>query len=55
MLVTSNRSVAEWGGVFGDAVVATMYSAPTMARLRAAKTQYDPANLFSGNLNITPA
>ncbi len=22
MLVTSNRSVAEWGGVFGDAVVA---------------------------------
>ena len=23
MLVTSNRSVAEWGGVFGDAVVAT--------------------------------
>lgn len=23
MLVTSNRSVAEWGAVFGDAVVAT--------------------------------
>jgi DNA replication protein DnaC len=23
MLVTSNRSVAEWGGVFSDAVVAT--------------------------------
>jgi DNA replication protein DnaC len=23
MLVTSNRSVSEWGGVFGDAVVAT--------------------------------
>ena len=23
MLVTSNRSVGEWGGVFGDAVVAT--------------------------------
>jgi DNA replication protein DnaC len=23
LLVTSNRSVAEWGGVFGDAVVAT--------------------------------
>jgi FAD/FMN-containing dehydrogenase len=39
----------------GDAVVATMYSAPTMARLRAVKRQYDPANLFSGNLNITPA
>jgi len=39
----------------GDAVVATMYSAPTMARLRAVKSQYDPTNLFSGNLNITPA
>jgi len=39
----------------GDAVVATMYSAPTMARLRAVKKQYDPTNLFSGNLNITPA
>lgn len=23
MLVTSNRSVGEWGGVFGDPVVAT--------------------------------
>ena len=39
----------------GDAVVAAMYSPATMARLRAVKKQYDPTNLFSGNLNITPA
>jgi DNA replication protein DnaC len=23
MLITSNRAISEWGGVFGDAVVAT--------------------------------
>jgi len=39
----------------GDVVVSGMYSAPTMARLRAVKKQYDPANVFSANLNITPA
>ena len=39
----------------GDAVVSGMYSAATMARLRAAKKQYDPSNLFSANLNIAPA
>ena len=39
----------------GDAVVATMYPPATMARLRAVKKEYDPANLFSGNLNVVPA
>ncbi|MEO6117274.1 MAG: FAD-binding protein [Pseudolysinimonas sp.] len=39
----------------GDAVVATMYPSATLARLRAVKKQYDPANLFSGNLNVAPA
>ena len=39
----------------GDAVVATMYPAATMTRLRAAKEQYDPTNLFSSNLNVVPA
>ena len=39
----------------GDDVVATMYSPATMARLRAVKKQYDPTNLFSGNLNVQPA
>jgi FAD/FMN-containing dehydrogenase len=39
----------------GDAVVSTMYSPATMARLRAVKTQYDPQNLFSANLNVVPA
>lgn len=39
----------------GDAVVSSMYSTATMARLRAVKKQYDPANLFSANLNIAPA
>lgn len=38
----------------GDDVVATMYSAPTLSRLRAVKKQYDPTNLFSGNLNVRP-
>lgn len=28
MLITSNRSVAEWGSVFGDAVVATAILGP---------------------------
>jgi hypothetical protein len=32
MLVTSNRSVAEWGGVFGDAVVATARPGPPKAK-----------------------
>jgi FAD/FMN-containing dehydrogenase len=39
----------------GDAVVATMYPSATMARLRAVKKEYDPGNLFSGNLTVTPA
>jgi len=39
----------------GDAVVAAMYSPSTMTRLREVKRQYDPANLFSANLNIAPA
>jgi hypothetical protein len=39
----------------GDAVVATMYPPATMARLRAVKKEYDPDNLFSGNLNVVPA
>ena len=39
----------------GDAVVATMYPPATMARLRAVKKQYDPGNVFSGNLNVVPA
>ena len=39
----------------GDAVVATMYPPATMTRLRAVKKEYDPANLFSGNLNVVPA
>ena len=39
----------------GDAVVTTMYPPATLTRLRAVKKEYDPANLFSGNLNVAPA
>lgn len=38
----------------GPEVVAAMYPAPTLARLRAAKALYDPQNRFADNENITP-
>ena len=39
----------------GPDVVATMYPNATLERLRAVKSRYDPNNLFSNNLNVTPA
>ena len=38
----------------GPHVVAAMYPPATLARLRAAKTVYDPQNRFADNENITP-
>jgi FAD/FMN-containing dehydrogenase len=38
----------------GVDVVAAMYPPATLARLRAAKTVYDPLNRFADNENITP-
>ena len=39
----------------GPAVIAAIYPAATLTRLRAAKRQYDPENRFADNHNITPA
>jgi len=38
----------------GDAITAQMYPPATLARLRAAKRTYDPANLLRQNHNIVP-
>lgn len=38
----------------GPEVIAAMYPAPTLERLRSAKTRYDPRNQFSNNLNVAP-
>jgi hypothetical protein len=51
------RSIGSYGNfteVTGDAVITAMYPAATLARLRAAKTVYDPQNRFRDNHNITP-
>lgn len=38
----------------GEGVIAQMYPAETLARLREVKRTYDPQNLLSRNQNITP-
>jgi len=51
------RSIGSYGNfteVTGDAVITAMYPPATLARLRAAKTRYDPQNRFRDNHNITP-
>jgi FAD/FMN-containing dehydrogenase len=51
------RSIGSYGNfteVTGDAVITAMYPTATLARLRAAKTVYDPQNRFRDNHNITP-
>ena len=39
----------------GDDVIASMYPPATLERLRRAKAQLDPGNVFRQNHNITPA
>jgi len=45
---------ANFNTTSGDQDVADAYPAETYKRLAAAKRQYDPANLFSGNYNVRP-
>ncbi|HEU0205366.1 MAG TPA: FAD-binding protein [Pseudolysinimonas sp.] len=52
------RSIGSYGNfteITGPASLAAIYPAPTLARLRAIKKQYDPENRFADNHNITPA
>jgi FAD/FMN-containing dehydrogenase len=51
------RSIGSYGNFTSDVgphVVSAMYPPATLARLRAAKTVYDPQNRFADNENITP-
>jgi hypothetical protein len=51
------RSIGSYGNfteVTGDTVISAMYPPATLARLRAAKSVYDPQNRFRDNHNITP-
>ncbi len=52
------RSIGSYGNFTertGPAVIAAIYPAATLARLRAVKKAYDPENRFADNHNITPA
>jgi FAD/FMN-containing dehydrogenase len=52
------RAIGSYGNVtseVGAHVVSAMYPPMTLARLRAAKTSFDPQNRLSNNENISPA
>jgi len=52
------RSIGSYGNfteLSGAATTAAMYPPATLARLRAAKAEYDPGNRFRDNHNITPS